>query len=166
MGWSMGLNITAELADGALKMAMARRNPPEGRVHHSASDGSEVPEARRGKGWKFQLASPKEASCIESVSMDGSAVLARLFGELAGVAKVDRVAALFVGIGGSVSGRIRRANGYLANSDEALSASTALMARAIGITPSTLKEVLSAEVSQEEPLDNEEDNWMEGFDND
>ena len=101
MGWSIGLNITAELADGALKMAMARRNPPEGRAHHSASDGSEVPEARRGKGWKFQLASPKEASCIESASMDGSAVLARLFGELAGVAKVDRVATLFVGIGGA-----------------------------------------------------------------
>ncbi len=34
-GWSMGPNITAELADEALKMALARRNPPEGCVHHS-----------------------------------------------------------------------------------------------------------------------------------
>ena len=130
------------------------------------TDGNEVPEARREKGWRFQLASPKEASCIESVSMDGSAVLARLYGELVDIAKVDRVAALFVGGGGSVSGRIRRANDYLANSDETLSASTALMARAIGIAPSTLEEVLSAEAAQEEPLGNEEDNWMEGSDDD
>ena len=34
-GLSMGPNITAELADEALKMALARRNPPEGCVHHS-----------------------------------------------------------------------------------------------------------------------------------
>lgn len=31
----MGPNITAELADDALKMALARRNPPDGCVHHS-----------------------------------------------------------------------------------------------------------------------------------
>lgn len=35
VGWSMGPNITAELADDALKMALARRNPPEGCIHHS-----------------------------------------------------------------------------------------------------------------------------------
>lgn len=35
VGWSMGPNITAELADDALRMALARRNPPEGCVHHS-----------------------------------------------------------------------------------------------------------------------------------
>ena len=37
VGWSMGPSTTAELADDALKMAMARRNPPEGCVHHSDS---------------------------------------------------------------------------------------------------------------------------------
>ena len=37
VGWSMGPNITAELADDALKMALARRNPPDGCVHHSDS---------------------------------------------------------------------------------------------------------------------------------
>lgn len=35
VGWSMGPNITAELADEALRMALARRNPTEGCVHHS-----------------------------------------------------------------------------------------------------------------------------------
>ena len=37
VGWSMGPSITAELADEALKMALARRNPPDGCVHHSDS---------------------------------------------------------------------------------------------------------------------------------
>ena len=32
VGWSMGPNITAELADEALRMALARRNLPEGCV--------------------------------------------------------------------------------------------------------------------------------------
>lgn len=32
VGWSMGQNITAELADEALRMALARRNLPEGCV--------------------------------------------------------------------------------------------------------------------------------------
>lgn len=35
VGWPMGPNITAELADEALKMALARRNPPERCVHRS-----------------------------------------------------------------------------------------------------------------------------------
>lgn len=35
VGWSMGTIITAELADDALKMALARRNPPESCAHHS-----------------------------------------------------------------------------------------------------------------------------------
>ena len=30
VGWSMSDRMTAELADGALKMALARRNPPKG----------------------------------------------------------------------------------------------------------------------------------------
>lgn len=34
VGWSMGPSITAELADDALKMALARRNPPEGCARH------------------------------------------------------------------------------------------------------------------------------------
>lgn len=35
VGWSMSDRMTAELADDALKMALARRNPPKGCVHHS-----------------------------------------------------------------------------------------------------------------------------------
>ena len=37
VGWSTGPSITAGLADDALKMALARRNPPEGCAHHGDS---------------------------------------------------------------------------------------------------------------------------------
>ena len=73
------------------------------------TDGGEAPEARREKGWRFQLATPREAAGIESVTLDGSTVLARLFGELVDVARVDRACALFVGPGGS--GERRRESG-------------------------------------------------------
>ena len=82
------------------------------------TDGGEAPEARREKGWRFQLATPREAAGIESVTLDGSTVLARLFGELVDVARVDRACALFVGPGGSLASRIVRLSGYLANDDE------------------------------------------------
>ena len=90
------------------------------------TDGGEAPEARREKGWRFQLATPREAAGIESVTLDGSTVLARLFGELVDVARVDRACALFVGPGGSLASRIVRLSGYLANDDERLAASQAL----------------------------------------
>ena len=35
VGWAMGPSITTELADEALKMALAGRNNPKGFVHHS-----------------------------------------------------------------------------------------------------------------------------------
>ena len=130
------------------------------------ADGNEVPEARREKGWRFQLATPREAAGIESVTLDGSTVLARLFGELVDVARVDRACALFVGPGGSLASRIVRLSGYLANDDERLAASQALMAEAVGVTPLTLERAVEAEAAQEVPADDMEDDWMEGFGND
>lgn len=35
MGWAMEPNITAELADGALKVALARRGSSKGCIRHS-----------------------------------------------------------------------------------------------------------------------------------
>lgn len=130
------------------------------------TDGEEVPEARREKGWRFQLATPKETAAIESVAMDGSAVLARLFGELVDMARMDRACSLFTGFGGSLAGRIVRLNDYLANADEALAASQALLAESMGITTDVLERVIAAEAAQEMLLEKEEGNWMEGFEDD
>lgn len=125
--------------------------------------GEEVPEARREKGWRFQLATPKEAAEIESVSLDGSTVLARLYGELVDVSKIDRACFLFTGLGGSVSNRIFQLNEYLANADERLAASQTLMAKSIGITAGMLEQVIASEAAQEVPSGKEEGNWMEGY---
>ncbi|MST49399.1 IS3 family transposase, partial [Mobiluncus porci] len=35
VGWSMASKMTADLVDNALRMAIARRNPPSGLIHHS-----------------------------------------------------------------------------------------------------------------------------------
>lgn len=35
VGWAMGPNITAELADEALRVALARRGSPRGCIRHS-----------------------------------------------------------------------------------------------------------------------------------
>ena len=127
------------------------------------TDGGEAPEARREKGWRFQLATPREAAGIESVTLDGSTVLARLYGELVDVARIDRACFLFTGLGGSVSNRILQLNEYLANADERLAASQALMAESMGITTDILERVIAAEAAQEMPLEKEEVTWMEGY---
>lgn len=48
---------------------------------------------------KSMLATPKETAAIESVAMDGSTVLARLFGELVDVAKINRACFPLTGLG-------------------------------------------------------------------
>jgi putative transposase len=37
VGWSMAEHLRAELACDALRMAIRRRQPPEGLIHHSDS---------------------------------------------------------------------------------------------------------------------------------
>lgn len=127
------------------------------------TDGEEVPEARREKGWRFQLATPKEAAEVEGVTLDGSAVLARLFGELVDVSRIDRACSLLTGLGGSLANRIVRLNDYLANSDERPAANQAIMAESMGITAGTLERVIAAEAAQEMPLEKEEETWMGGY---
>ena len=98
--------------------------------------------------------------------MDGSTVLARLYGELVDAAKIDRTCFLFTGLGGSLAGRIVRLSDYLANADEKLAATQVPMAEAIGITANVLERAIEAEAAQEMPLEKEEGNWMEGFEDD
>lgn len=51
VGWSMGPHITAELADDALRMAIERRCPPRGCIHHS-DHGSQYVSLLLGKTMK------------------------------------------------------------------------------------------------------------------
>ena len=126
-------------------------------------DGGGIPEARREHGWRFQLAGPGEASGIRSVVMDGATVLMRIGGTLADMPRLDHRSELCVGLGGSVNARIRRLSEYLANADDALAASEALMAREMGLSVEALDHVLDAEAAQLEagPQEDETD-WIGG----
>ena len=54
VGWSMGPRMTAELADDALRMAIARRRPPEGCIHHT--DYAEKNAKPRNGGYRIWAA--------------------------------------------------------------------------------------------------------------
>lgn len=74
VGWSMDPSITAELADEALKMAVSRRNPPEGCVHYS-DHGSQyasllLSETMRENGIRpsmGSISSPWDDAAMESL---------------------------------------------------------------------------------------------------
>lgn len=74
VGWSMAPRMTAELADDALRMALARRRPPEGCIHHS-DHGSQYVSLLLGKTMREagvrpsmgSIASPWDNAATESL---------------------------------------------------------------------------------------------------
>ncbi|BAK44725.1 IS3 family transposase [Eggerthella sp. YY7918] len=74
VGWSMSPRIDASLADDALKMAVARRRPPAGCVHHS-DHGSQYVSLQLGKTMRDagirpsmgSIASPWDNAAMESL---------------------------------------------------------------------------------------------------
>lgn len=61
VGWAMGPRIDAELADDALKMAIARRRPDEGCIHHS-DHGAQYVSVLLGKTMRDNGISPSMGS--------------------------------------------------------------------------------------------------------
>ena len=112
-------------------------------------------------GWRFQLAGPGEASGIRSVVMDGATVLTRVGGTLADMPRLDAVSELCVGLGGPILGRICRAREYLANADEALASSDALMAKELGISAEALEYAMESEAAQV-PAPEDDEDWIGG----
>lgn len=74
VGWSMSPHMTAELADDALKMAIARRRPKRGCVHHS-DHGSQYVSLLLGKTMREagiepsmgSISSPWDNAAMESL---------------------------------------------------------------------------------------------------
>lgn len=74
VGWSMGKNMNASLVDNALKMAIVRRRPPSGLVHHS-DHGSQYHSLLLGSTMKANgiipsmgaIASPWDNAACESL---------------------------------------------------------------------------------------------------
>lgn len=75
VGWSMSPSMTAELADDALKMVIARRRPPVGCIHHS-DHGSQYESLQLGRtmcdaGIRFSMgsiSSPWDNTAKESLT--------------------------------------------------------------------------------------------------
>ena len=73
-GWSMSARMTAELADDALRMAIVRRRPPGGCIHHS-DHGSQYVSLLIGKTMREagirpsmgSIASPWDSAAMESL---------------------------------------------------------------------------------------------------
>ena len=73
VGWSMSARMTAELADDALRMAIVRRRPPGGCIHHS-DHGSQYVSLPIGKTMREagigpstgSIASPWDNAAMES----------------------------------------------------------------------------------------------------
>ena len=74
VGWSMSARMAAELADDALRMAIARRRPPEGCIHHS-DHGSRYASLLLGKTMREagiepsmgSISSPWDNAAMESL---------------------------------------------------------------------------------------------------
>lgn len=74
VGWSTSARMAAGLADGALRMAMARGRPPEGRAHHPGHGSRYVSPrlsgAMRGTGTAppmGSISSPRDDAAMESL---------------------------------------------------------------------------------------------------
>lgn len=88
VGWSMSARMTAELADDALKMAIARRRPPEGCAHHS-DHGSQYVSLQLGRTMRGagivpsmgSISSPWDNAVMESLMgpIKAERVHARMF---------------------------------------------------------------------------------------
>ena len=73
VGWSMSARMTAELADDAPRMAIVRRRPPGGCIHHS-DHGSQYVSLLIGKTMREagirpsmgSIASPRDNAAMES----------------------------------------------------------------------------------------------------
>ena len=83
VGWSMSDRMTAELADGALRMAIARRRPKPGCVHHS-DHGSQYVSLLLGRTMREAGVRPSMGSI--SSPWDNAAT-----GSLAGLIKAECV---------------------------------------------------------------------------
>ena len=88
VGWSMSASMAAELADDALKMAIARRRPGKGCVHHS-DHGSQYASLLLGKTMREagiepsmgSISSPWDNAAMESLMgvIKAECVYARTF---------------------------------------------------------------------------------------
>lgn len=124
--------------------------------------------ARRRRGWRFLLAEASEVAELESVAMDGEGVLARILGEMVDMAQLKRSASLWLGSSGlSIAETIVRLFDELlvvSQVDEGMLPDA--VPRLCGCSEELvyrLKAVSPHQSGDEEETNEQEENWLKGF---
>ena len=130
----------------------------------------ETPIARRRRGWRFLLAEASELDELEWVAVDGELALARVLGEMVDVGQLMRSARLWLGTSNrSVAETIVHLFDELSTVSQAdCGIARDAIPRHCGCSEELvyrLKAACPRESPNETETNNQEENWLEGFEN-
>lgn len=147
-------------------------------AHHYDADPSgieecpddEIPVARRRRGWRFLLAEASELDELEWVTVDSEVALARVLGEMVDVGQLRRSAELWLGTSiRSVAETIVQLFDELSAVSQAdCGIARDAIPRRCGCSEELvyrLKAVCPRQSPNETETGNQEENWLEGFEN-
>lgn len=147
-------------------------------AHHYNADPSgteecpddETPVAKRRRGWRFLLAEASELDELEWVAVDGEVALARVLGEMVDVGQLMRSARLWLGTPNqSVAETIVQLFDELSTVSQAdCGIARDAIPRHCGCSEELvyrLKAACPRQSPNETETDNQEENWLEGFEN-
>ena len=147
-------------------------------AHHYDADPSgteacpddETPVARRRRGWRFLLAEASELDELEWVAIDGELALARILGEMVDVGQLRRSAELWLGTSNrSVAEAVVQLFDELSTVSQAdCGIARDAIPRHCGCSEDLvyrLKAACPGQSPNETETDNQEENWLEGFQN-
>lgn len=130
----------------------------------------ETPIARRRRGWRFLLAEASELDELEWVAVDGEVALARVLGEMVDVGQLKRSAELWLGTSNrSVEETIVQLFDELSAVSQAnCGIARDAIPRHCGCSEELVYRLKAARPGRspnETETDNQEENWLEGFEN-
>ena len=147
-------------------------------AHHYDADPSgteecpddETPVARRRRGWRFLLAEASELDELEWVAVDGEVALARILGEMVDVGQLRRSAGLWLGTSNrSVAEAVVQLFDELSTVSQAdCGIARDAIPRHCGCSEDLvyrLKAACPGQSTNEAGTNNQEENWLEGFQN-
>ncbi|MFR8298171.1 MAG: hypothetical protein ACLVC4_00800 [Gordonibacter urolithinfaciens] len=129
------------------------------------ADEGETPVARRKRGWRFLLAESGELPDIESLSIDGQIMLARIAGELADMVRFEQMCELWLSQcgGQSITQRAVRLFDALCRAFPELSANDAAIARMCGFSKQAMDELRVRVVPGSQETEVDECDWLSEF---
>lgn len=130
-----------------------------------AAKEGETPTARRRRGWRFLLAEAAELPSIETLTIDGELVLARISGELADMVRFEQMCDLWLPAAGgkSIAQRAVFLFDALCRAFPELSADDDAVARMCGFSRQAMDELRERIAPGATGMEEEEEDWLSGF---